>query len=101
MSENSIAIDMGSMPSPDTPDSRSIAALSHQGVIGHPMPKPSVLQLLKAILFSSKFNVLLVFIPLGIVAEKLHWSPVTIFILNFIAIVPLAKRRWRNSVRVF
>ncbi|KAF9583081.1 hypothetical protein BGW38_010296, partial [Lunasporangiospora selenospora] len=55
-------------------------------------PKLSILQCLKAILFASKLNVLLIFIPLGIIAEHLHWSDVTVFILNFIAIVPLAKR---------
>ncbi|KAI8361460.1 Sodium/calcium exchanger protein-domain-containing protein [Mortierella sp. GBAus27b] len=46
---------------------------------------------LKAILFTSKFNILLVFIPLGILADKLHWSSEAVFILNFIAIIPLAK----------
>ncbi|KAF9331019.1 hypothetical protein BG006_006086 [Podila minutissima] len=46
---------------------------------------------LKLVLFATKINVLLVFIPLGIIADLLHWSEVTIFILNFIAIIPLAK----------
>ncbi|KAF9095627.1 hypothetical protein BGX29_008948 [Mortierella sp. GBA35] len=55
-------------------------------------PKPlNLLQCLKLVLFSSKINILLVFIPLGIVADKLHWSAVAIFVLNFIAIIPLAK----------
>lgn len=35
-------------------------------------------------------NVLLVFVPLGIIAGLAGWSPVTQFILNFIAIIPLA-----------
>ncbi|KAG0318033.1 hypothetical protein BGZ99_005914 [Dissophora globulifera] len=51
-----------------------------------------LLQCLKAILFATKLNVLLVFIPLGIIADKLHWPAVAIFVLNFVAIIPLAKR---------
>ncbi|KAI7818415.1 Sodium/calcium exchanger protein-domain-containing protein [Gamsiella multidivaricata] len=51
----------------------------------------SLLQCLKAILFASKINVMLIFIPIGIVAAKLHWPDVAVFILNFLAIVPLAK----------
>ncbi|WFD26343.1 hypothetical protein MNAN1_001324 [Malassezia nana] len=43
------------------------------------------------LLFSSKINVLLVFVPLGLLAEWLHWGPLAIFVLNFLAIVPLAK----------
>ncbi|KAH6690570.1 calcium/proton exchanger [Plectosphaerella plurivora] len=35
-------------------------------------------------------NVLLVFIPLGIVAAQLQWSPGSVFALNFFAIIPLA-----------
>jgi Ca2+:H+ antiporter len=35
-------------------------------------------------------NVLLVFVPLGIISGLLDWAPTTQFILNFIAIIPLA-----------
>ena len=41
-------------------------------------------------LSSNYVNVLLVFVPLGIIAGKLHWSPTAVFVLNFIAIMPLA-----------
>ncbi|KAJ4295161.1 Vacuolar calcium ion transporter [Kalmusia sp. IMI 367209] len=41
-------------------------------------------------LCSNYVNVLLVFVPLGIIAGKLQWSPTAVFILNFIAIMPLA-----------
>ena len=41
-------------------------------------------------LISNPVNVLLVFVPLGIIAGALHWSPTAIFVLNFLAIVPLA-----------
>ncbi|RDW70578.1 calcium/proton exchanger [Aspergillus mulundensis] len=35
-------------------------------------------------------NVLLVFVPLGIIAGALKWNSTAIFVLNFLAIVPLA-----------
>ena len=44
----------------------------------------------KQTLLSSYVNVLLVFVPLGIIAGALRWSPTVVFILNFIAIIPLA-----------
>jgi Ca2+:H+ antiporter len=39
---------------------------------------------------SNYVNVLLVFVPLGILAGALHWNPTVVFVLNFLAIVPLA-----------
>ncbi|KAF9986618.1 hypothetical protein BGZ75_001608 [Mortierella antarctica] len=56
-----------------------------------PAEKLTILQCLKTVLFATKINLLLVFIPIGIVAHALHWPDVAVFILNFIAIVPLAK----------
>lgn len=50
----------------------------------------SIFQVTKSTLLCSYVNVLLVFVPLGIVAGYLEWSPVTVFVLNFFAIVPLA-----------
>lgn len=41
-------------------------------------------------LASNYVNVLIVFVPLGIVAGALGWNPTAVFILNFLAIVPLA-----------
>ena len=41
-------------------------------------------------LISNYVNVLLVFVPLGIISGALHWNPTTTFILNFFAIIPLA-----------
>ncbi|KAL5339051.1 Sodium/calcium exchanger protein-domain-containing protein [Aspergillus crustosus] len=35
-------------------------------------------------------NVLLIFVPLGIIAGALHWDSTAVFTLNFLAIVPLA-----------
>ena len=39
---------------------------------------------------SNYINVLLVFVPLGIIAGAIGWSPTAIFVLNFLAIIPLA-----------
>lgn len=41
-------------------------------------------------LSSNYVNVLLVFVPLGIVSGVLEWSAATVFSLNFLAIMPLA-----------
>lgn len=41
-------------------------------------------------LMSNYVNVLLVFVPLGIVSGAVGWSPTMTFILNFFAIIPLA-----------
>lgn len=42
------------------------------------------------VLKTNYVNVLLVFVPLGIVSGLAKWSPVLQFVLNFIAIIPLA-----------
>ncbi|KAL9034683.1 MAG: hypothetical protein Q9214_006935, partial [Letrouitia sp. 1 TL-2023] len=41
-------------------------------------------------LASNPVNVLLVFVPLGILAGALGWKATVVFVLNFLAIVPLA-----------
>ncbi|KAI8061156.1 calcium/proton exchanger [Gongronella butleri] len=53
-------------------------------------PEPTVREGLIAIVKSSWINPLVIFIPFGI-ASHFVWSPTITFILNFIAIVPLAK----------
>lgn len=45
---------------------------------------------LRATLFNSWLNVLFIFIPVGIAVHFVKVSPVIIFVMNFIAIVPLA-----------
>lgn len=60
-------------------------------LLGERPPPLTIPQCLKAIIFSTWLNVLLVFVPLGIVADKVGWSPIIVFVFNFIAIVPLAK----------
>lgn len=54
------------------------------------LTKASVLRVLEKSLKSSPVNYLLIFVPLGILAESLGWSANAIFWLNFFAIVPLA-----------
>ncbi|KAL2161998.1 hypothetical protein VTH06DRAFT_7783 [Thermothelomyces fergusii] len=44
----------------------------------------------KITLFSSWINLLLIFVPLGIVAGRLKWDAPWVFTLNFLAIIPLA-----------
>ncbi|KAH8203638.1 hypothetical protein TruAng_002168 [Truncatella angustata] len=44
----------------------------------------------KASLLSNYVNVLLVFVPVGIVAGITKWDPVVVFVINFLAIIPLA-----------
>lgn len=43
-----------------------------------------------ATLASNYVNVFLVFVPLGIIAGALGWNPTAVFVLNFVAIIPLA-----------
>jgi Ca2+:H+ antiporter len=43
-----------------------------------------------ATLARSYANVLLVFVPLGIVAGELDWESTAVFTLNFLGIIPLA-----------
>lgn len=42
------------------------------------------------LLASNYANVLLVFVPLGIISGNVGWSPSVVFTLNFLAIIPLA-----------
>jgi Ca2+:H+ antiporter len=42
------------------------------------------------VVLSNYVNVLLVFLPLGICSGALGWSPVVVFVMNFLAIMPLA-----------
>ncbi|KAJ3278947.1 hypothetical protein HK104_001901, partial [Borealophlyctis nickersoniae] len=54
-------------------------------------PGPTVLSSLKHILFNNWINVLLVFVPLGVLAGLLNWGEVMIFTFNFFALLPMAK----------
>lgn len=50
----------------------------------------AVLHTTFGVLKTNYVNVLLVFVPIGILSGLLGWSPVLQFVLNFIAIIPLA-----------
>lgn len=63
---------------------------SHGGESGQ-HSDPNIITSLWWILTCSWINVLLIFVPLGIIAEHLHWKAIWIFSLNFLAIIPLAK----------
>ncbi|RKU49324.1 hypothetical protein DL546_009845 [Coniochaeta pulveracea] len=50
----------------------------------------NVWNVIKATLLSSPVNILLVFVPIGLIAGKKEWDPTAVFTLNFLAIIPLA-----------
>ncbi|RGB44250.1 Sodium/calcium exchanger protein [Rhizophagus diaphanus] len=52
---------------------------------------PTLLESFKIIFLSSWINVLLIFVPLGYIAFGLEWSNTSVFVINFLAIIPLAK----------
>jgi Ca2+:H+ antiporter len=47
-------------------------------------------QAIRRTLFGSYINVLLVFVPIGIAAGTFSWPAEAVFVLNFLAIIPLA-----------
>ncbi|KUI55730.1 Vacuolar calcium ion transporter [Cytospora mali] len=49
-----------------------------------------VFNIFKVTLLSNYVNVLLIFVPFGLVAGAADWSPAAVFVLNFLAIIPLA-----------
>ncbi|KAJ2198204.1 hypothetical protein GGH18_001073 [Coemansia sp. RSA 530] len=51
---------------------------------------PTVLQSLQNAARASWFNILLVFVPLGFLAHYLQWPVIAVFVLNYLAIVPLS-----------
>jgi len=50
----------------------------------------SILGQLKAAVFSSYLNIFLVFVPVGIALHFTSVSPIIVFLMNFLAIIPLA-----------
>ena len=49
-----------------------------------------VTETMKKVLLHSWINVLLVFVPLGIASHVVHLNPDIVFVMNAIAIIPLA-----------
>ncbi|CAG8489391.1 7005_t:CDS:2 [Acaulospora colombiana] len=54
-------------------------------------PAPTLGKSLVVILKSSRINYFLIFVPLGWMAHTLKWNDTWVFILNFLAIIPLSK----------
>lgn len=52
-------------------------------------PDAGVSATIRTILTTSWFNLLLIVVPLGIVAQLAHWTPILIFALNALSIIPL------------
>ncbi|KAJ2798007.1 hypothetical protein H4R20_004978 [Coemansia guatemalensis] len=51
---------------------------------------PTVLASLQNAVYASWFNLLLVFVPMGYLAHYLEWPVVAVFVLNYLAIIPLS-----------
>ena len=63
---------------------------SRSTLFGKETQKFTVASQLRATLFNSWINVLLVFVPIGIAVNFAHIPKVGVFVINFIAIIPLA-----------
>ncbi|ORZ17259.1 Sodium/calcium exchanger protein-domain-containing protein [Absidia repens] len=74
---------------PDASSTKSTATQQNQQD-GAERKKPTFKSGFYAIMTGSWLNVLLIFIPFGIVSH-FFWGPTATFVLNFIAIIPLAK----------
>ncbi|CAB4445095.1 unnamed protein product [Rhizophagus irregularis] len=59
-------------------------------VLYYSPPSPTLCKSLKVIFATSWINVLLIFVPLGYIAFELKWNTTWVFVLNFLAIIPLA-----------
>jgi Ca2+/H+ antiporter len=52
---------------------------------------------------SKPLSLLLVFVPLALIAEYMHWDPLAVFIIAAIGVIPLAayigeaRKRWRST----
>ncbi|KAI9862669.1 MAG: hypothetical protein M1813_004165 [Trichoglossum hirsutum] len=49
-----------------------------------------IYNLIKQILLSSYANILLMFLPIGIISNAMRWSPALVFTFNFLALIPMA-----------
>jgi Ca2+:H+ antiporter len=63
--------------------------LNEEGRLAEHMPWP-VSRRIRRALFCGYNSVLLVFVPIGIAAGSLGWHVEAVFVLNFLAIIPLA-----------
>ena len=56
----------------------------------HNLRQNRVVDPILTVLLSNYVNVLLIFLPLGIVSGALEWNAAVVFVFNFLAIMPLA-----------
>ncbi|CAO3586942.1 unnamed protein product [Absidia cylindrospora] len=84
--------DLSDLQEHDNPDASSTktTATQQNQQDGAERKKPTFKSGFYAIMTGSWINVLLIFIPFGIVSH-FFWGPTATFVLNFIAIIPLAK----------
>lgn len=87
-----------SLPSPpSTPSARSLSRrLTSLGeeVLRRALYSPQSISVYqharRALAFGAYSNLLLIILPLGIVGGLLHWHVLLVFILNFLAVIPLS-----------
>lgn len=72
-------------------DSDAVSELETDTPVSNKKTRPhiTVVSQIKAI-FGSWINVLLVLVPVGFAVNYTHQSPIAIFILNFVAIIPIS-----------
>jgi len=75
-------------PSNDIETNESAPLLAHQNAASH--AQTTLVGDIWTVLCSSYINVLLVFVPVGLLSGALEWSPQMQFITNFFALMPLA-----------
>jgi Ca2+:H+ antiporter len=94
------------MPAPEPPASENTSLLEHGNTDGEQqldreerhstqdrikIIEREILRTIKGTLFCSWANLLLFCVPLGLIAGKNGWDPTAVFVLNFLAIFPLAE----------
>ena len=75
-------------PSNDIGADEAAPLLTHRNAASR--TQTTVVRDIWTVLCSSYINVLIVFVPLGLISGALEWSPQTQFITNFFALMPLA-----------
>ena len=64
------------------------------------LPSQETYHEVRAAYRNSHVNFLLILIPIAVAAGALGWSPVAVFWLNFLAIIPLAPLIWLSVVEL-
>ena len=75
-------------PSNDIEANETAPLLAQRNAASH--TQATLVEDISTVLRSSYINVLVVFVPFGLISGALEWSPQTQFITNFFALMPLA-----------